>query len=706
MLYVKWRINFKGLPNEDYRIDIYKEPGAAQQFVTTLYGAAEPFSTQEDATDDVFTPIRKQTGYIRIVTTNKDLVKEMMPSAPFDRLVRVWKGSTNPVCVWQGYLKQQVFTQPIGDYRWQIEFPVISMLGMLQYSYPNMAGQTWVSIASVIENGLNAISTDIDEWPVAPYDTIEYDNMYTGAKVFLNSVQSVQIPTSEIPIPYSRWACNWQQLAIRFNELFFSQRTKIDGDMQVEYTESESYYSIISKLLRPFAVVMREEGRNIYMHIYQMHLQYNAIEVDESTLDYRSNKREVSLILPAQTCSVNFNIKKDDVVLKLMQIPIAQMNNDPIYVNDSDPNMVEKTQFHDPGNYEHHDEEFHFFHNTSESYPPIAANYVESDYETFVNLQVLRSVPGKYNPLGACPVLTNLNSEDDKLYPALLIQSLWTSQVNRKIVYTKKTTVQMNAAEEFYHGIINLETIDEGNWIVGVAIENNGQYYNDGTWQDNIAWTFITVHDGKTVPNRPDLTTDGHIIFMTDRSGEFKIHFGSIHPDASSYGDFNYMVYFTKIDLTLYNPNLNNLSVLNGEGDDRSNNEYYTGTNYTENAQSVQTYIGTCNGNAISPSLIYVPKLSYASGKYSQCMVMMSLYKNTPGSEAYFEAVPELLLLSMMKAQNETKRETRTMTVVPFISRTAVYKIGTKYFIAIEAKRNWCDNTQKVKFIEIAPIRG
>lgn len=716
MLYVGWRINFLGINGDSYQIDIYRTPGSSPGVVRSLYGASEPFTTQEEASDDVFLPIRQQTGYIRFVTDRKNIIAEIMPDGPFDRLVRVLRGTTNPVCVWQGYVKQQIFTQPIGDYRWQIELPVVSMLGALKNAYPKMRGQTWVSIGSVITRALAAISTDIDTWPATPFTSFQYDNLFTGAKVYLESAQVVTIPTQTIPLAFTRLSCDWDDLAVRFNELFFSLRKKQEGDIIFEYYESDSYYTIIKKLLQPFGLVMRERGTAIHIHQYQMKLTSNAVEISEDDLEYRSDKRDVSLSLPAQTCAVTFELMKDDVELKLMTLPSVQMNSEPIFREDFGQ-YYENTQYHDPSNYEHPDEEFHFFHNTVNDAPPPPASYVDSDFETFLNGRIGKYQQGKYNVLGACYVLTSIPNatEEEPLKSALLIVPLWSATPSdRKIVYTKKTSIVTTSALGYYFGVLTIETIQQNelsgdNYTLDVIIENNGQYYSEGgsdNWVDTVTWVRLTITHGKVVPNVPNITDKGYIFKLEGRSGEVKIHIGAIHPNASSYGNFPYPLYITKFDLTLFDANIVRTH-LNGYGDDRNTNEYHTGKNFAENSKTIQTHFGTCMGNVMSPSFIYVPHLSYAEAeRYTSCPVMMAMYNGTVGSENYFECVPELLLLSMMQSQNETKRESRSMTVVPFLDMGAVYKIGTKYYIAIEQKRNWIDEQQKIKFLEIAPIRG
>ena len=65
-----YSITFKSLRSATvYTVNI---GGGSLSSVVPLKGAAQPFVTEEDASDDFFTPIRRQTGYIRILDNEED----------------------------------------------------------------------------------------------------------------------------------------------------------------------------------------------------------------------------------------------------------------------------------------------------------------------------------------------------------------------------------------------------------------------------------------------------------------------------------------------------------------------------------------------------------------------------------------------------------------------------------------------------------
>lgn len=104
-----------------------------------LKGAAQPFTTQEDDTDDMFTPVRTQSGYIRIVDDGFDANgnsfdwHDMIPSTGTSRpvvLSHVEGGNT--IVDWMGYMQPQNFSGTLYGGTQEREFPVYCGLSGLQ----------------------------------------------------------------------------------------------------------------------------------------------------------------------------------------------------------------------------------------------------------------------------------------------------------------------------------------------------------------------------------------------------------------------------------------------------------------------------------------------------------------------------------------------------------------------------------------------
>lgn len=103
-----------------------------------LKGGAQPFTTQEDDSEDMFTPIRTQTGYIRIVDDGKDANgnslgadwwKDMIPATDTSRPITLTAGGS---VVWQGFMQAQNFGSTLYGGTQEREFPVQCVLSVTQ----------------------------------------------------------------------------------------------------------------------------------------------------------------------------------------------------------------------------------------------------------------------------------------------------------------------------------------------------------------------------------------------------------------------------------------------------------------------------------------------------------------------------------------------------------------------------------------------
>jgi hypothetical protein len=131
---VHWKIPFRSLGGTSYEIRIYDDSYTSSTAVT-LVGGATPLVTQEDDDDDVFTPVRTQTGYIRIFDDGKDANgnsfnwRDLIPVGALDRQVDVMSGST---LIWRGYIQPQSFSGDIYNGGQEREFPICDRLTILK----------------------------------------------------------------------------------------------------------------------------------------------------------------------------------------------------------------------------------------------------------------------------------------------------------------------------------------------------------------------------------------------------------------------------------------------------------------------------------------------------------------------------------------------------------------------------------------------
>lgn len=110
---IHWQIKFRSLRNEIlYTANIYDDSYTGTTPVQ-LTGAAVPFETQEDDNDDMFEPVRLQSGYLRINDTGEDADgnafnwRDLIPTTDVDRPVTLTK--EDGTIMWMGFLQAQNF---------------------------------------------------------------------------------------------------------------------------------------------------------------------------------------------------------------------------------------------------------------------------------------------------------------------------------------------------------------------------------------------------------------------------------------------------------------------------------------------------------------------------------------------------------------------------------------------------------------------
>ena len=115
-----WHINFVSLrkPDITYTAKIY---GGGSD-VIDLTGADVPFVTQEDSDDDMFLPVRTQSGYLRFVDDGIVNWRGIIPSTDTDRPVVLTNNSGQ--VLWQGFMQAQNFGSQLYGTPQTIEFPL------------------------------------------------------------------------------------------------------------------------------------------------------------------------------------------------------------------------------------------------------------------------------------------------------------------------------------------------------------------------------------------------------------------------------------------------------------------------------------------------------------------------------------------------------------------------------------------------------
>lgn len=157
---VHWTITFRPLrTNDTYTVNIYDSGYSGTP--VPLKGGAEPFTTQEDDDDDMFRPIRTQSGYLRIVDDGKDADghafnwKSILPTTDTDRPVTLTNAAGT--VLWQGFMQAQNFGGVLYGNQQEREFPVQCALTVTECNDIDVTNHEMRNFAWLLNNIISSI---------------------------------------------------------------------------------------------------------------------------------------------------------------------------------------------------------------------------------------------------------------------------------------------------------------------------------------------------------------------------------------------------------------------------------------------------------------------------------------------------------------------------------------------------------------------
>jgi len=240
MWYTRWQCQFQSLGGTDYAVNICtkQQPGSVQM----LTGASEPFTTHEDGSEDIFTPIRAQTGYLRVIDPDGSLLADLIPANNTERLVQLWSGVnsdgvfTPSVLRWQGFLQAQAYTQPWDGNASVVELPVKSLLGAMEDVHLNPSVvNSETRIARMICNAYSAL----DAYPTT-----------------IGWVSDIFDLVKDVFHPFLQ------------NRAFFTEETVLNEGDTTSELRGCSYSEVLRMVMSLYGLTMREDGQTLWIVSY------------------------------------------------------------------------------------------------------------------------------------------------------------------------------------------------------------------------------------------------------------------------------------------------------------------------------------------------------------------------------------------------------------------------------------------------------
>ena len=714
---LRWQVPFATKDNRYLCVNIYDKGYTGTSAYLT--GAADPFVTQENNDNNIFKPIRRQTGYLRIIDKDATLLEEMMPSNNLQRMVKLYAGQWNNNTfvpsgspMWQGYMAAQAYTQKWENEYDVVEFPVNSMLESLNY----------VQVPTTIATPM---------CPLARLLVYAFGGDY-GLDAGISEVNIITNINGGMA---------WLPIIIDINAFYTETEIHNQGE-SYNLIEGDTMYDALSKILSLFGMTAREDGNKLWLTMYdrywdvrkstlswydvvsiaagipvsttQTDLTSQAMATALATAGYRDKDSKVSFIPGFNRAKVEFSFDTDG--LNYIQLPqtvedASQVSqyamNGTLYVQHHEPRVNEIETF----DYNVIKEGYYYYEDpeTGENYF-ITINrgfYAASNYNNFKNAfpQSLQtgSDPSvdhdNFIIVGAEPVrwdykesgsgglvqlkngmLMSFSSIDQPIWP--IIKNLFSTdhpvyQIQSSFPASVQTTGYIKIANS-----VQLFSIYSAHLLYELQV---GSYYWDGTaWTTTRSQFLVELNtNGKIVGTTPDDVDSGDGLYIPISSNMTGIVTLTIHHDIAS--DVLFLIMNELTVSFVYKQ-----AVAESE---RSSNCYIEDImqmGFSEETE-IDLSIGTHNNN--------IPSVSFLRDSSNAYIENLSYHED----ESVVSYRPELNLLDRMAMYYAKIRRTYEATVGDNVLQlmNRIFTHQDRNFFGVDAQHNWRDGNQHIKFIEV-----
>ena len=739
----RWTLSFDSRKGKQCVVTISEQGYVGN--VTALTGGAVPFETQEDDDDDIFMPVRGQSGYIRIVTDDSTLLDSIVPPNELAHLVTL---TVDGVVKWRGFQETEMFEQEWYEGNHEVELPVRSLLASLESTH----------LGNDKRYGLHSLGELF-------YDLF---NSFGIADLMFRCVWNIDTLHDYFSL----------QL---YSGIFFSESSQ-EGEPLDDRMYSDSGSDIAEALCMPFGIQLRESQGTIYFvqngGMGSVSMAFTLTEMKTATNklftivyvknfsewieQWRGTDNQESRLKPYRGIEITLDIENSDDSIELLRLSDILEEDKPVYdlslLHGStsygtlhvQPYPLTQTQEMYGDNNPRVRGYLYAYHNPKMSLPVQTGQAWCTEVVNNAPWRVLwdgeSTSDDEDDPrdlyAGASPCRWSFDAGVSSMSNISTTEGYFLSLVPVRassippIVQDKVFNFYTEAAVTFDGGYIgidfNLLGIKEGYYelhsdtstsvasiwylwkndlnlmrqglsAVYVSLQVGNYYWNGSAWQTQSISFPINIENG-TVKGNYESTMG------IKQAGGYLVPIGNITSGVVQVGICSMMIPSTSPNLYVGRGYfMNNFSVKYHKPSDatsmlsdRSENTYKSLTKargYNE-VKDVTLKVGTNNYNRDSDSFLrdeqgaYIETIRYRSG--------YALHR------------PEEELLERMKDYYSVSRKTyrATAEVKPVIVTSVeegtrekglpeIYpKIGGGYFMAVDADHDWREDTQKIKFIE------
>lgn len=145
-----WIVDFKSIAGNLYRILIDGAPGQSD---ISLTPSDHPFYIEEEGKEDLFVPVKTQSGYVEVITDDFSLLKQILPSKGGTR--SIWFGiyseyTEEYTILFKGWIQPKILSFKIWSDKQKLRIPIECELSALKYRRDNISSRNIIEIYKLI----------------------------------------------------------------------------------------------------------------------------------------------------------------------------------------------------------------------------------------------------------------------------------------------------------------------------------------------------------------------------------------------------------------------------------------------------------------------------------------------------------------------------------------------------------------------------
>ena len=260
---------FQSRTHQQYCVNVSKQSDVSVE-IKQLIGAETPFSTSEASGDDIFTPVRPQTGYLRILdNSGGTLLDDLLPENNTQKMVTLVNLTTGAT-EWIGFMAAEVFTQPWDNDLTELEFPLKSALACLADVTMQIGVSGTNRLALLVYNAITSLFGE--------------GNVPFTELVFMDDFKNT---------------CTHMTMRANMG-MFFNNETIMNDNSATVIRVGKTYKNSIDAMCQVFGLTLREQGTSLIFGRYDDGGNYvvNVNKMDWAILAYIANSTSAPTVQP------------------------------------------------------------------------------------------------------------------------------------------------------------------------------------------------------------------------------------------------------------------------------------------------------------------------------------------------------------------------------------------------------------------------